>query len=80
MQGTLSQEGVTSDATKQRVEQCLAGGRYFYLDLDDGDEEEEGQHRGNGRQVLERVLLIGARAGGQAAGGEASLEKHARPS
>ena len=40
MQGTLSQEGVTSDATKQRVEQCLASGRYFYLDLDDGDEED----------------------------------------
>jgi magnesium transporter len=38
--GTLTREGVTSVATKQEVERYLSDGRFFYLDLDDADEQD----------------------------------------
>ena len=34
MKGTLSQDGTTTDATEQGIEQALAGGKFFWLDLD----------------------------------------------
>jgi magnesium transporter len=40
VQGTLIREGLTSVATKQLVERYLADETYFYLDLDDADEED----------------------------------------
>src|SRR3984885_9377462 len=34
MKGTLTQGGVTSSATRQGIEQAVAGGKFFWLDLD----------------------------------------------
>src|SRR6202046_2108846 len=34
MKGTLTQKGVTSDATPQGIEQAVAGGQFFWLNLD----------------------------------------------
>jgi magnesium transporter len=34
MKGTLTQNGVTTDATRERIEQAAAGGAYFWLNLD----------------------------------------------
>jgi magnesium transporter len=34
MKGTLTQNGVTKDATRQGIEQAAAGGAYFWLNLD----------------------------------------------
>jgi magnesium transporter len=34
MKGTLTQNGVTADATRQGIEQAAAGGAYFWLNLD----------------------------------------------
>jgi len=37
MQGTLTREGASQDATKENVHAALAGGGFFWLDLDDGE-------------------------------------------
>jgi magnesium transporter len=34
MKGTLTQNGVTTDATRERIEQAAAAGAYFWLNLD----------------------------------------------
>src|ERR1700689_3770508 len=34
MKGTLTQDRVTNIATQQRIEQAVAGGEFFWLDLD----------------------------------------------
>src|SRR5580658_10734047 len=34
MKGTLTQDRVTSSATQQGIEQAVAGGQFFWLDLD----------------------------------------------
>ena len=34
MKGTLTQDRVTSSATRQGIEQEVAGGEFFWLDLD----------------------------------------------
>src|SRR3984885_14694880 len=34
MKGTLTQGGLTSSATRQGIEQAVAGGKFFWLDLD----------------------------------------------
>lgn len=34
MKGTLTQDGVTVDATRQGIEQAAAGGAFFWLNLD----------------------------------------------
>ena len=34
MKGTLTQEGKSTDATEQGIEQAVAGGSFFWLDLD----------------------------------------------
>ncbi len=34
MKGTLTQDGTTGDATQQGIEEALAGGAFFWLDLD----------------------------------------------
>ena len=34
MKGTLTQEGRTTDATVEGIEQAVAGGAFFWLDLD----------------------------------------------
>jgi magnesium transporter len=34
MKGTLTQDGTTGDATQQGIEEALAGGGFFWLDLD----------------------------------------------
>jgi hypothetical protein len=34
MKGTLTQDGVVADATQQGIEQAVAGGAFFWLNLD----------------------------------------------
>jgi Mg2+ and Co2+ transporter CorA len=34
MKGTLTQDRVTSSATQQGIERAVAGGEFFWLDLD----------------------------------------------
>ena len=40
MNGTFTQSGDTSPATRDRIERSLAESRYFYLDLDDEEESD----------------------------------------